>query len=50
MPRTDKLELIYKAMLVPEEEVTLSPGDWELLTRVQFGYTAWLEHSTHTDP
>lgn len=49
MPRTDKLELIYKAMFVPEEEVTLSPGDRELLTRVKFGYTAWLEHPTYTD-
>lgn len=49
MPRTDKLELIYKAMFVPEEEISLSPTDRALLMRVKFGYTTWLEHPTYTD-
>lgn len=49
MPRTDKLDLVYKAMFVPDEEVALSSTDRAMLDRIKFGYTTWLEHPTYTD-
>lgn len=49
MPRTDKMELVYRAMFEPEAEQALSESDRRLVSRVKYGYTVWLEHPTYTD-